>query len=482
MDKFNRRKFIRNFLIGNASVLVGYNLLSSCSEVLSEDYANQNKAENLGKKLKYLPIQNDNPAIVRWEEKCEKCEECIEVCSKKQLVFGTYLASATRHVCIHCGACIQKCEEHAITERYHWPEVFSAIENPSKIVIASVSPAVRVAIGDYFGIDHGSFLVNNLVGACRKLGFDYVLDTNFSADLTVLEEAAELQKRIEMKVLLPQFTSCCPAWVKYVEIYYPSLLNNLSTVRSPISMQGSMIKTYFAQKYGIDPQSIVHVAIAPCTAKKFEITREELSTDGTKSTDIVITTNELAKMMKYRKVSLIAQSGNFDSLMGTASGGAIIFGNTGGVTRAALRTAYFNMTGTNPPSDLMELKAIQGLSGLKEASATIGSITVKVAVCYEMRNAKMLLDQVLKGTCKYDFIEIMACKGGCIGGAGQPGDGSWLEKRLQALNAADANAVTRFSHENPEVRAIYKDFLGEIGGSNAKKYLHTTYNSKSNLL
>jgi NADH-quinone oxidoreductase subunit G len=482
MDKVNRRKFIRNFLIGNASVIIGANLLSSCSDVFSGDYTVENKSAIIGKKLKYLPIQNDNPAIVRWSDKCEKCGECNEVCAEKQLVFGTYLASTTKHVCIHCGACILKCEENAMTEKYHWQEVLNAIDDPSKIVIASISPAVRVGIGDYFDMGHGSFLVKNLVGACRKIGFDYVLDTNFSADLTVLEEAAELQNRLHEKGDLPQFTSCCPAWVKYVEIYYPSLLKNLSTVRSPVSMQGSMIKSYFAQKNGIDPQNIIHVAIAPCTAKKYEITREELTIDGLMSTDIVITTNELAQMLKNRKVKLTAQSGSFDSMMGTASGGGIIFGNTGGVTRAALRTAYFNITGTNPPSNLMELKQIQGLSGLKEAKVTMGSVTVNVAVCYEMRNARILLDQVMKGTCKYDFIEVMACKGGCVGGAGQPAGSSAIEKRIKALNTADAQAVNRFSHENPEVKAIYKNYLGDVGGSNAKIYLHTTYNSKSYLL
>ncbi len=482
MDKVNRRKFIRNFLIGNASVIVGASLLSSCSDVFSGEYTDQNKGAVIGKKLKYLPIQNDNPAIVRWSDKCEKCGECIEACAEKQLVFGTYLASTTKHVCIHCGSCILKCEENAMTEKYHWTDVLKAIDNPSQIVIASISPAVRVGIGDYFNMDNGSFLVKNLVGACRKIGFDYVLDTNFSADLTIIEEAAELQNRLQEKTDLPQFTSCCPAWVKYVEIYYPSLLKNLSTVRSPISMQGSMIKSYFAQKNGINPQNIIHVAIAPCTAKKYEITRDELTSSGIPSTDIVITTNELAIMMKNRKVSLTAQTGNFDSLMGAASGGGIIFGNTGGVTRAALRTAYFNITGTNPPSNLMEVKQVQGLSGLKEAKVTIGSITLNIAVCYEMRNANILLDQVLNGTCKYDFIEVMACKGGCVGGAGQPADSGTIEKRIKALDTADTQAVTRFSHENPEVKAIYKDFIGEVGGSNAKKYLHTNYNSKSNLL
>jgi ferredoxin hydrogenase len=375
-----------------------------------------------------------------------------------------------------------ECEEKALTEKYHWQDVLEAIDDPSKIVIASVSPSVRVGIGDYFDMDAGSYLVGNMVGACRSAGFDYVLDTNFSADLTIMEEAGELQKRITQKAGMPQFTSCCPAWVKYVEIYYPSLLPNLSTVRSPIAMQGALVKSYFAQKTGIDPSKIVHVAITPCSAKKYEITRDELITDGLRGTDIAITTRELAKLLKNRNVKLTAQTGDFDSLMSAASGAGIIFGNTGGVMRAALRTAYFNITGTNPPGNLLELRQIQGLTGLKEAKVAIGSTTINVAVCYEMRNAKVLLNQVLNGTCKYDFIEVMACKGGCVGGAGQPAGSSRIEKRISSLNSADLMASTRYCHENHEIKAVYNDFLEGVGSQEAKKYLHTTYNDKSFML
>ena len=484
MENVNRRKFIAKFLAINTSVILGASWLSACKEDALGTMNNSEEmlAELKSGKLKYMPVQNENPAIVRWPDKCEKCGECLEACADQQIVYGTYLASTTKHVCIHCGTCILKCEEGAMTEKYHWQEVLKAIDNPTKIVIASISPAVRVGIGDYFGISAGSFLPDYLVGACRSVGFDHILDTNFSADLTVLEEARELQNRIQEKVDIPQFTSCCPAWVKYVEIYYPSLLKYISTARSPISMQGAMIKTYYAKMKGIDPSAIVHVAIAPCTAKKYEISRNEITTEGLRSTDFVLTTNELAIMLKKRNVKLMAQRGNFDSLMGAASGGSIIFGNTGGVTRAAIRTAYFNITGSNPPANLMELKQIQSLTGLKEATVTIGSVTLNVAVCCEMRNAKMLLEQVRKGTCKYHFIEVMACKGGCVGGAGQPTSGGTLEKRIAALNAADAQAITRNSHDNPEVKAVYRNFLGEIGGTKAKNYLHTTYNSKANLL
>lgn len=486
MKKIDRRKFIKNFIIGNVSIIAGYNLLTSCSEVFKGeiigDPITEEEKKIIVNTLKYVPIQNNNPAIARWANECERCRKCVEACTTRQLVYGTYQATETKHVCIHCGTCLKRCEEHAITEKYNWQEVLAAIDNPSKVVIASISPAVRVGIGDYFGFETGSFLVSNLIGACRKLGFDYVLDTNFSADLTIMEEAAELQKRVADGSFLPQFTSCCPAWVKYVEIYYPSLLKHISTVKSPISMQGSIVKSYFATKKGLDPNNIVHVAITPCTAKKYEITRDELGVDGLKTTDYVITTNELAKMLKNRNVTIASQTGTFDNLMGKASGAGIIFGNTGGVTKAALRTAYYNLTGSNPPSNLIDLTQVNGMVGMKSADVIIGSTTLKVAVCYEMRNAKMLLDQVMSGTCKYHFIEVMACEGGCVGGAGQPAGSSTVLKRINSLSSADAQATTRFCYENPEIKLLYTDFLGQVGGTKAKKYLHTSYNNKSSLL
>jgi ferredoxin hydrogenase len=474
MKKVDRRKFIRNVFAYNTTLILGANIIGACSkEVLGSPYESE---------LEYLPIQYDNPAISLNMNKCEECGDCIEACAEKQRVFGTYPASPANHVCIHCGTCIMKCEEGALTAKPHWQEVLHAIDDPSKIVIVSVSPAVRVGIGDYFDMDEGSFLIENIIGSCRAAGFDYVLDTNFSADLTIMEEAYELQKRIQENTLIPQFTSCCPAWVKYVEIFYPSLLDYLSTVRSPIGMQGSLVKSYFAQNKGLDPNSIIHVALAPCSAKKYKITRGELTTDGLPSNDIVITTKELALLLKSRNIDLTAQSGSFDSLMGAASGAGIIFGNTGGVMRAALRTAYFNITGTNPPATLLELQEIQGLSGLKQATVTIGEKVLKVAVCYEMRSAELLLDQLKNGSCSYDFIEVMACKGGCVGGAGQPTTNNVIEKRIRSLNTADKEAKTRYCHENSEITAIYHDFLGEAGGPTAKKYLHTTYNDKSYLL
>jgi len=479
MDKISRRKFIERLLVYNTTILLGGSLFAACSkDFLDNDTDGVTGATTAGN-LKYVPIQTGNPAISRWPDKCKQCGECIEACAEKQKVFGTYNATSSKHVCIHCGTCVITCEKNALTEKYNWQDVLKAIDDPTKVVIASTSPSVRIGIGDYFGMTTGSFLLENLVGSCRAVGFDYVLDTNFSADLTIMEEAGELQKRITENANMPQFTSCCPAWIKYVEIYYPSLLKHISTVRSPIGMQGAMVKSYFAQKKGIDPKNIIHVAITPYTAKKYEIGRSELTTDGMRSTDLVITTNELAIMLKQRNINLSSQKGSFDTLMGAASGGGIIFGNTGGVTRAAIRTAYFNITGSNPPANLMELKEVQGLTGLKSATVNIGNIALKVAVCYQMANAKTLLDQVKNGTCQYDFIEVMACKGGCVGGAGQKAGSTTIDKRITSLNSADIQSATRYSHENPEIISIYRDFLGEVGGVKAKQYIHTTYFNKS---
>lgn len=473
MEKINRRKFIKNTLLCNGVIFFGSPWVSPFIEYFASPQAY----------VYHVQIQRSNPSIAWSEEKCKGCKECVKACKEKQTVQGSYKAVKGHHVCIHCGSCIQVCPHEALTEKYNYQEVFNALNDPSKVVIASISPSVPAGIGEYFGMPSGSYLPENIAGACKALGFDYVLDTNFSADLTVMEEAHELQKRIEEKSVMPQFTSCCPAWVKYVEMFYPSLANHLSTTRSPIIMQGAMIKTYFAKKKKLNPANIVHVAITPCTSKKYEVTREELKTNGMRSTDIAITTNELAMMLKDRKIDLSGQKGKYDSPMGNASGGGIIFGNSGGVMRAAIRTAHYNITGKNPSADMMELKEVQGLNGLKEATVQIGGISLNVAVCYEMRNAKIILDQVKSGTCKYHFVEVMACQGGCIGGAGQPAKTTAdLENRMRALNNADVNAAIHFSHENPDIKTIYKKFLGKPGGEKSEHYLHTSYDDKSGLL
>ncbi|HEX2921488.1 MAG TPA: [FeFe] hydrogenase, group A [Bacteroidales bacterium] len=473
MAKIDRRKFIEQSLLVNGGVIFGAGwfgpLLDNFMLLPAIEY--------------HVPIQENNPSLLWSQDKCKGCKECLTVCKDIQKVHGTYKQAKGHHVCIHCGKCLTVCPHNAITEKFQWNEVKAAIADPNKIVIASISPSVPAGIGDFFGMQVGSYMSSNIIGACRALGFDYVLDTNFSADLTIMEEAHELQKRIEEKALLPQFTSCCPAWVKYVEMYYPSMSGHLSTTKSPNMMQGSLIKTYFAQKKKIDPSKIVHVVVAPCTAKKYEITREELTTEGMRNADFSLTTNELALMMKDANIDIAAMKGKYDSLMGKASGSGMIFGNSGGVMRAAVRTAHYNITGKNPSEDLIQLKEVQGLKGLKEATVNLGGLTLNVAVCYEMRNAQAILEQVKAGTCKYQFIEVMACEGGCIGGAGQPAKSAeTLEKRALALNNADQNAAIRFCHNNPEIKTLYKKFLEEPGSEKAEHYLHTSFKDKSAML
>lgn len=469
MAKIDRRKFIKDSLFINGGIIFGSGFLSPLLLPAALDY--------------HVPIQENNPSLLWTQDKCKGCRECVTACSEIQLIHGTYKSVKGHHVCIHCGKCLTICPHGAITERFHLKEVNAAIADPDKIVVASISPSVPAGIGDFFGMQVGSYMSSNIIGACRSLGFDYVLDTNFSADLTILEEAHELQKRIENKSVLPQFTSCCPAWVKYVEMYYPSMVKHLSTTRSPNIMQGALIKTYFAQRKKIDPSKIVHVIITPCTAKKYEISREELTTEGMRSADFSLTTNELALMMKDSKIDIAASKGKFDSLMGRASGSAKIFGNSGGVMRAAVRTAHYNITGKNPSEDLIQLQDVQGLKGLKEATVNLGGTNLNIAVCYEMRNAKKILEQIKAGTCKYHFIEVMSCEGGCIGGAGQPAKSvEILEKRTAALNKEDENADIRFCHENQEIKNAYKKFLGQPGSETAEKFLHTAFVDKSALL
>ena len=329
-----------------------------------------------------VPIEPDNPSIQRNESTCIKCGQCKEVCTHQIGVLGTYNLAQTggKAICIHCGQCANVCPPASITEVYEYSDVQKAIQNPDKVVIVSTSPSVRVALGEEFGMPKGSFVQGKMVALLRKLGVDYVLDTNFAADLTIVEEASELVQRITKQTApLPQFTSCCPAWVKFAETYYPELLPHISSAKSPIGMQGPTIKTYFAQKMGIDPSKIVNVALTPCTAKKFEIRRDEMNAAGKhldqpelRDMDHVITTRELAKWAKEVGIDLdTLEDSAFDSLMGEASGAGVIFGNTGGVMEAALRTAYTYITGEQPPTPLYELQPVRGYEGLREASLEI---------------------------------------------------------------------------------------------------------------
>ena len=442
-----------------------------------------------------VPIELDNPSICRNEEKCIKCGQCKDVCTKDIGVHGTYTFNQTggKAICINCGQCANVCPTASITEVYEYEKVKEAIKDPNKIVIVSTSPSVRVALGEEFGMPKGSFVQGKMVALLRALGVDYVLDTNFAADLTIVEEASELVERITKKTKpLPQFTSCCPAWVKFAETYYPEMIPNISSAKSPIGMQGPTIKTYFAKKMGIDPERIVNVALTPCTAKKFEIRREEMNAAGKKlgkpemrDMDQVITTRELAIWAKESGIDLNSlQDSEYDSLMGQASGAGVIFGNTGGVMEAALRTANFYITGKQPEGKLLDLQPVRGYDGLREASLEINGMTVNVAVVYGTANARKMIELVKKGEKDYHFIEVMTCPGGCIGGGGQPRDfavdaNESRKSRIESLYKRDANMKLRSSHENPEIKQLYQDFYGKPLSDLAEKMLHTIYTDRS---
>lgn len=440
-----------------------------------------------------VPIEADNPSIVRNESLCVKCGQCRNVCTSPIGVLGTYALEQTgdRAICIHCGQCANVCPVGSITEVYEYQKVKAAVEDKDKIVIVSTSPSVRVALGEEFGLPKGAFVQGKMVALLRALGVDYVLDTNFAADLTIVEEASELLARITGATdkPLPQFTSCCPAWVKFAETYYPELLPHISTAKSPIGMQGPTIKTYFAQKMGIDPRKIVNVALTPCTAKKFEIRREEMNAAGQKldipelrDMDNVITTRELALWAKEAGIDFVSlEDSDFDKLMGEASGAGVIFGNTGGVMEAALRTAYAYFTGEQPPKEMLKLEPVRGYDGLREASVELAGRVINVAVVHGTENVRKL---IAAGIEKYHFIEVMTCPGGCIGGGGQPKDFAYdadaaRKARIEGLYERDAEMELHLSHENKEIQQLYQEFYGAPLSELAESMLHTTYQDRS---
>ncbi len=445
-----------------------------------------------------VPIEADNPSIMRWEEKCIRCGMCKEACTNLMGVHGTYTLEETggKAICIYCGQCANVCPVDSITERDECPQVQRAIADPDKVVVVSTSPAVRASLGEEFGMEPGAFVEGKMVALLRALGVDYVLDTNFAADLTIVEEASELIRRLTQKDRpLPQFTSCCPGWVHFAEIYAPELLPHLSTAKSPIGMQGPTVKTYFAQKMGLDPRKIVHVTLTPCTAKKFEVRREEMhaagdyhGVEGMRDTDQVITTRELARWAKASGIDWTGlEDSAYDSLMGKASGAGVIFGNTGGVMEAALRTAYEYLTGQKAPEALLQLEGVRGYDGVREAQVQIGELTVQVAVVYGTANARAFLQRMKAEGKQYHFVEVMACPGGCIGGGGQPKDlmkdkDEVRKSRIAALYQRDGSMTLRTSHENPEIKAVYEAFYGHPLSELAEQMLHTSYQDRSGLI
>lgn len=441
-----------------------------------------------------VPIEVGNPSIMRAEEKCIKCGQCATMCKDYIGVLGHYDLSKTNDtpICINCGQCANVCPVDSITETYEFRDVINAINDNDKIVIVNTSPSVRVSLGEEFGMEAGSFVQGKMVALLRKLGADYVLDTNFGADLTIMEEASELIERIKENKNLPQFTSCCPAWVKFAETYYPEIIPNISTSKSPIGMQGPTVKAYFAQKMGLDPKKIVNVALTPCTAKKFEIQRDEmkdassyLDIDDMRDMDNVITTRELALWAKEEGIDFNSlEDSEFDKVMGEASGAGVIFGNTGGVMEAALRTAYEFITNEKVPDTLYELKPVRGMEEVREASVEIADLKVNVAVVYGTNNVRKMMEELKNSDKQYHFIEVMTCPGGCIGGGGQAKHRidkikGANEKRIMSLYDKDSKMQLRLSHENPEIKMLYDEFYEKPLSELAEKMLHTSYYSRS---
>lgn len=443
-----------------------------------------------------VPIEKLNPAIRRIESLCIKCGNCRDVCKQIISVGQHYdlLKTEDMAICIHCGQCANVCPTNAIVEIQDWMQVKEIIQDSTKKVVAITSPSVRVALGEEFGLEAGSYVEEQMVGSLRSLGIDYVFDTTFAADLTIMEEASELIDRIVNHKPLPQFTSCCPAWVKFVETYYPDILPNLSTSKSPISMFAPTIKTYFANQEHIAPEDIYVVALTPCTAKKFEISRSEFHDASAyhdkgayPDCDRVITTRELANWLRAENLDLETIEGSdYDTLMPRGSGSGIIFGNTGGVMEAAIRSAYYFLTKTQPSGDVLHLEAVRGLEGVKKASLTIADIPLNVAVIHGTDNARAFLDYLETSKEHFDFVEVMTCPGGCIGGGGQPkhlqADMNEIrKKRINSLYQKDETMLLRNSHDNLNIKKLYEAFYETPLSNLAEELLHTSYQIKNDL-
>jgi NADH-quinone oxidoreductase subunit G len=437
---------------------------------------------------------NSSKSIKRNMSKCILCRRCETMCSKVQTVnvlsavgrgFETVI-SAPFHLpmketsCTFCGQCVSVCPTGALTEVNNVPKVWRALNDKTKTVIVQTAPAVRAALGEAFGLEPGTNVTGKMVAALRALGFKMVFDTDFAADLTIMEEASEFIHRLESGKRLPILTSCCPGWVKFFEHQFPDLLDIPSTCKSPQQMFGTITKTYLAQNMNIDPKNMVLVSVMPCLSKKYEAARPELTHNGVHEVDIVISTRELAKILKEAGIDFNSlDDEDFDRPLGESTGASVIFGTTGGVLEAALRTAYEWLT--EETLENVEFTALRGMDGIKEAAVKIKDLQVKVAVAHGLGNARKLLEDIRDGKAEYHAIEIMACPGGCIGGGGQPyinGDIEILKKRAEAIYGEDRGKTRRKSHENPEVKKLYEEFLGEPYGEKAHKLLHTYYTKR----
>lgn len=440
---------------------------------------------------KDLEIDTYNPCIVRDPNKCIKCGRCIEVCKEVQglsilgevgrsnrLEISPYNKYLSNSSCTYCGQCVLMCPVGAITIKNEIDLVFDAINDQKKHVIVQVAPAVRVSIGEAFNLPSGSITTDKLVACLKLLGFDKVFDTSFAADLTIIEESYELADRIKNNTKLPMITSCSPGWINYVEQYYPELLEHLSTCKSPQQMFGAIARSYYSEKEKIANEDIFVVSIMPCTAKKFEAKRDEMKTNGFYDVDVVLTTVEIAKMIKQAGIDFNSLSGTeFDNPFGISSGAGVIFGNTGGVMEAALRTTFELITRKELAN--IEFTDVRGLKGIKEAVININNTEVKVAVVSTLSKAKIVLESIKNNTCAYTFIEVMTCPGGCIGGGGQPYTTNKIrQERIDSIYEIDRGSKIRKSHENKAIEVLYKEFLMRPLSEKAHKLLHTKYTNR----
>jgi NADP-reducing hydrogenase subunit HndD len=459
--------------------------------------------------LQESSIDISSPAIQKDDSKCIRCQRCVRTCAElqdvnaltvvnkgKDMKISTFLDKPMHYVvCTNCGQCINRCPTGALTERNYIEDVWKALENPAKHVVVQEAPAVRVGLGEALGFDPGERVTGKMVSALKGLGFDAVFDTNFAADLTIMEEGTEFLLRLKKalldqeKVALPQFTSCSPGWIKYMEHEFPDLIENISTCKSPQQMFGALAKSYYAQKQNIDPQDLVVVSIMPCTAKKFEAQRPEMNDSGFQDVDYVLTTRELAKMINQAGIEFKdLPETESDSLLGKHTGAAVIFGATGGVMEAALRTAYEIVTGREVPFENLNITPVRGMEGVKEAGIKLEGckeewgflegVEARVAVAHGLVNARKVCQQVVDSESPYHFIEVMACPGGCLGGGGQPIPTNMdiRTKRMHAIYQEDESLELRKSHDNPEVKRLYEDFLTEGPcGHKSHELLHTHY-------